>query len=143
MGGLGVRRVRDAPAISARRARLRYLVLAVGTIALGLAVHLGGRGVLPHDVRDVLGDALWAMMMAWWLGALVPMRPVRTRAMLALGICFAVEASQLLRAPWLDALRRTLPGHLVLGSGFDPRDLVAYTLGVLAAVLLERQAAHP
>jgi len=64
-------------------ARLRYLLLAVGTIAAGLAVHLGGRGVLAPAARDVLGDALWAMMMAWWLGALAPMLPPRTRAMLA------------------------------------------------------------
>jgi hypothetical protein len=28
-------------------------------------------------------------------------------------------------------------GHLVLGSGFDPRDLVAYALGVAGAALLE------
>jgi hypothetical protein len=28
-------------------------------------------------------------------------------------------------------------GHLVLGSGFDARDLLAYALGVAAAALLE------
>lgn len=49
-----------------------------------------------------------------------------------------METRQLYHAPALDALRRTTAGHLVLGSGFDPRDLLAYTLGVVAAVLLER-----
>ena len=34
--------------------------------------------------------------------------------------------------------RRTRIGHLVLGSGFDRRDLLAYAAGVLATVLLER-----
>jgi hypothetical protein len=29
-------------------------------------------------------------------------------------------------------------GHLVLGSGFDPRDFTSYAAGVLAAALLER-----
>jgi len=29
-------------------------------------------------------------------------------------------------------------GQLVLGSGFDPRDLLAYATGVVAALLLER-----
>jgi hypothetical protein len=120
------------------RTRLRYAALAVGTIIVGLAVHLGGRGVLAPGVRDMLGDALWAMMMAWWIGALAPAASRRARAAVALGVCFAVEASQLLHTPGLDALRRTLPGHLVLGSGFDARDLLAYALGVLAAVLLER-----
>jgi hypothetical protein len=46
--------------------------------------------------------------------------------------------SQLYHAPALDALRATRAGHLVLGSGFDARDLAAYTAGVAAAVLLER-----
>jgi hypothetical protein len=39
--------------------------------------------------------------------------------------------------PALDAMRRTTAGHLVLGSGYDARDLAAYALGVLLAVSLE------
>ncbi len=42
-----------------------------------------------------------------------------------------------LAAPTLDAWRATTLGHLVLGSGFDPRDLVAYALGVFAGWRLE------
>ena len=34
-------------------------------------------------------------------------------------------------------LRRTVAGRLVLGSGFDPRDLAAYAAGVLVALLGE------
>jgi hypothetical protein len=59
------------------------------------------------------------------------------RAAVALAICFAVEASQLVHTPALDALRATTPGRLVLGSGFDPRDLLAYAGGVLAALALD------
>jgi hypothetical protein len=55
----------------------------------------------------------------------------------ALTICWIVEFSQLVHAPWLDGWRATTLGHLVLGSGFDPRDLVAYGLGVLVGVRLE------
>jgi hypothetical protein len=119
------------------RARLPYVVLAVATIAVGLVVHLRGRA-LPPDVRDVLGDALWAAMVAWWAGAAAPAVRLRWRAAAAVAACYAVELSQLYHAPGLDALRRTTAGHLVLGSGFDPRDLAAYTAGVLAAALLER-----
>jgi hypothetical protein len=77
-------------------------------------------------------------MMAWWVGAVAPRAPLRARAAVALGLCFAVEVSQLYHAPAVDAVRATRAGHLVLGSGFDPRDLVAYTAGVIVAVLLER-----
>ena len=115
--------------------RLRYFGLAIGTIAVGLMVHLGG-SFLPLAFRDALGDALWAMMIVWWIGVAAPRLPLRTRGLAALGICVGVELSQRYHTPLLDALRHTLPGHLVLGSGYDPRDFLAYAAGVIVAVVL-------
>ena len=115
--------------------RLRYLALAFGTIAVGLIVHLYGTQLAPR-LRDVLGDALWAMMIVWWIGVAVPRVTLRTRALAALVVCFVVESSQQFHTPMLDAIRRTVPGHLVLGSGYDPRDFVAYAAGVFAAAFL-------
>lgn len=109
-------------------------------MAAGLAVH--GRGVALSPVaRDVIGDMLWAMMIGWWMGALLPGTHYGWRAAVAFVLCVAVELSQLYHSPALDAFRGTRLGHLVLGSGFDPRDLVAYALGVAGAVLLEASAA--
>jgi hypothetical protein len=120
-------------------ARTRYVALVAGTIVLGLAVHWRGDALSPV-VRDVLGDALWAGMVLWWIAAIAPAIRLPWRAGLALALCFAVEFSQLWRSPVLDALRRTTAGHLVLGSGFDSRDFGAYAAGVLTAVLVERAA---
>ena len=122
-------------------ARLRYIALAVGTMAVGLLVHRRG-GALSPAVRDVLGDALWAAMMTWWIAAAAPAVRLPLRAAAALGFSFAVELSQLYHAPVLDAIRRTTAGHLALGSGFDPRDFAAYAAGVFAAVLLDRRSAR-
>ena len=119
------------------RTRASYVALALGTIALGLGVHWRG-GVLGSTLRDVLGDALWATMVAWWIGALAPAASLRIRATAALAICAGVEVSQLYHSTVVDALRSTTAGSLILGSGFDPRDLVAYALGVLLAVIVER-----
>ncbi len=119
------------------RARLTYVALAVGTIGFGLVVHLRG-GLLGATTRDIVGDALWAAMMVWWVDAIAPAARPHTGALAALAICFGVEFSQLYHAPALDALRATTVGHLALGSGFDPRDLAAYAAGVLAAVCLDR-----
>ena len=119
--------------------RAAFAALAVGTIVLGLTVNQGGGALgLGPVVRDVLGDALWAVMIVWWLGVLAPTMRLTARGGVALAICVAVEVSQLLHTPALDAVRRTLLGRLMLGSGFDARDLVAYAAGVLAAVVLER-----
>lgn len=123
--------------LSLVRSRASFITLAIVTMAVGLAVHFHGR-FLGVVFQDVVGDALWAAMVTWWIAALVPGASLRTRLPVSLAICFAVEVSQRYHAPTLEALRRTTAGHLVLGSGFDPRDFVSYTLGVLVAMLVER-----
>ncbi len=102
----------------------------------GLWVHRGGLALGP-DARDVAGDALWACMMAWIVAAVAPALPMFIRGAIALAISWAVEFSQLVHTPSLDALRATTLGGLVLGSGFDPRDLAAYAGGVILAIALE------
>ncbi len=124
---------------SALRARLPYLALVAATIGVGLAVH-GDRHLLSAAARDVAGDALWAAMVWWGTGLLAPATGRGTRALASVLFCFAVELSQLHHSPGLDALRRTTFGVLVLGSGFDRRDLGAYVLGVTLAALLELAA---
>ena len=119
--------------------RATYLALAAGTIAIGLAVHFRG-DILSPSLRDIIGDALWAAMVVWLTAAAVPALSLPFRAFTALVISYAAEFSQLYHSPAVDALRGTTVGHLALGNGFDPRDLVAYAVGVLAAVLLERAA---
>lgn len=118
------------------RSRLWYLALAIVTIGLGIAVHFRG-SALSTVARDVLGDALWAVMMVFGVSVLAPAAPRMVRGAVALAVCWAVEASQLYRTPSVDALRETVVGRLVLGSGFDSRDLAAYAAGVVAAVLLD------
>lgn len=116
--------------------RTRFAVLALSTILFGLLLQRT-RALLPPMAADVLGDALWAMMIAWLAGTIAPGVPRGRRALGALGFCWMVEASQLYHARLLDAWRATTLGHLALGTDFDPRDLAAYALGVLAAYVLE------
>ena len=88
-------------------------------------------------MRDVLGDALWAAMIYWLISWMRPRVAPLPRAATAVAICFAVELSQLIRAGWLDALRATSAGHLVLGSDFDARDLLAYAAGIAIAAAID------
>ena len=110
-----------------------YVSLAVGTIALGLLLQVF-RHRLPAAFGDILGDALWAAMIFWLVSAAAPEAAVWKRGLVAVVVCWVVEFSQLYQAPRLTAWRETTLGRLTLGSGFDPRDLVAYVLGVLGAV---------
>ena len=119
-----------------RLGRAAYVVLALGMIAAGLALHFPGDR-LPHVARDIAGDALWASMVFWWVSAIAPAARLRNRFTVALLISAGVELAQLYHTPALNSVRSTTIGHLVLGSDFDARDLAAYFAGVLAASLAE------
>lgn len=119
--------------------RLPYVILLLVTLAAGLTIHLHAAG-LSGTARDILGDALWAAMILWLVTLVAPGAGLLQRASAALAICFAVEFSQELKHPVLQAVRGSTLGHLVLGSDFDARDLVAYTAGVGTAALLARTA---
>jgi hypothetical protein len=120
------------------RRRLLYLGLAFATILIGLAVHLFHRSY-PTAAGDIAGDALWAMLVFWLVSAVAPKARLTTRGLVAFAIAVAVECSQLYHAPGLDAVRATLLGHLMLGSGFDPRDILSYAGGVVVAGLIDRR----
>jgi hypothetical protein len=115
------------------------VALAVVTIGVGLVVYRGG-GLVASRARDVLGDALWAAMMVWWISAIWPRARLTMRSGGAYAVCVCVELSQLYHTAALDAARATRVGHLVLGSGFDPRDFLSYGLGVAGAVVLDHAA---
>jgi hypothetical protein len=47
------------------------------------------------------------------------------------------EFSQLYHAPWIDSIRSTFIGHIILGSGFMWFDFAAYAIGIFIGVLCE------
>ncbi|MEM7152666.1 MAG: DUF2809 domain-containing protein [Myxococcota bacterium] len=111
----------------------------------GLVLLLIAVGLLSRRIPGVppsVGDGLWAMMICGLVGFVVPTAHRTKIAITSVGICFAVEFSQRIDVEWLNALRTTLPGRLVLGRGFLWSDLVAYSVGVLvfwlAATLRDR-----
>ena len=108
---------------------MRYGVLAVAVVAAGL-LWRSGFIPLPPVLSKYGGDALWALMVFVGFGFLLPRASTFVVALLALTFSWGVEFSQLYHAPWLDAVRATLPGRLVLGNTFNWPDLPAYALGV-------------
>lgn len=121
------------------RNRFVYLLLAVATIALGLASRRLA-GFLPNFINLGLGDALWAVMVYLFVGAIFNRWAVVRTATVSLAFCYLIEISQLYHAPWIDAIRATRMGGLVLGFGFLWSDMVAYTLGVAAVAIVEQLA---
>ncbi|MBX9579999.1 MAG: DUF2809 domain-containing protein [Gemmataceae bacterium] len=130
-----------------RRSVRRRAAAAAAVVALGLlSRHPAVRPHLSGFVAEYAGDTLWALLVFLLVGIVRPRWPTVRAGAVALGFAFAVEFSQLLHAPWLDALRRTTAGHLVLGDTFIPSDLICYTVGVglgVAAEVVTRARAAP
>jgi Protein of unknown function (DUF2809) len=95
------------------------------------------RGQLPAFFAEYAGDTLWALMLFLLVSTLLAGRPVLVRAAISLALAFLVEISQLYRAPWIDSIRQTTLGGLVLGFGFLWTDLVCYSVGVMIGVIAE------
>ena len=99
----------------------------------------GGKRRHPQDPDHRRpGKDFMALMVFVSFGFLVPRASTFVVALLALTFSWGVEFSQLYHAPWIDAVRATLPGRLLLGNTFNWPDLPAYALGVALGVWVER-----
>ena len=119
-----------------RRSWRLYLFLAALTVAAGLSTRKLRAVISPYWAGN-LGDALWAVLVYLLWGILLPSARPRVVAALAATTATLVELSQLYRAPWIDAIRRTTLGGLVLGYDFVAGDLVCYYAGVALCLLCE------
>jgi Protein of unknown function (DUF2809) len=110
--------------------------MVIAVVAAGL-LWRSGFIPLPQSLSNYGGDALWALMVFLGFGFLFPRASTVAVALLALAFSWGVEFSQLYRAPWIDAIRATVPGKLVLGNTFNGPDLLAYALGIGLGALVE------
>ncbi len=117
--------------------RLPVMVALGGVIGLGLGSSAYD-GLFPNALGKYPGDALWtvAVYLGWKL--VFPAMAPWKLGLMALGQSFGVEFLQLYHAPWLDGIRRNRFGHLLLGSTFNPMDLVAYSVGATVVFLGDR-----
>lgn len=118
------------------RLKIGYGCAVLAAIVLGLgsrvfSVHL------PVWVSEHLGDALWAAMIYYGFRVLLTRHSLWISVVLGFGVSFAIELSQLYQADWINGLRSTVPGALILGHGFLWVDLVRYTAGIAFAYVID------
>jgi hypothetical protein len=123
------------------RPRALYVGLLLMTIAAGLASRRFP-DLQPGWMASYAGDALWAAMVFWLLALVARRAPTMVIGAAALGIAWGVEGSQLIHVPWLDSLRSSRLGALVLGQGFLWSDLVCHAVGVGVAGVIDVRAAR-
>lgn len=117
--------------------RAIYFLCAIAVLTTGLASRRF-RSHLPQFVADYAGDTLWALMLFLLVSTLLANRPILIRAALSLALAFLVEISQLYHAPWIDSIRQSTLGGLVLGFGFLWTDLLCYAGGIAIGAVIER-----
>ncbi|MDF1549074.1 MAG: DUF2809 domain-containing protein [Bacteroidales bacterium] len=105
-----------------RNRKVNFLLIVITTI-IGLAsrkypVFFG------YFLAEYLGDTLWALLIYWIFGWIFKI------VLYALFFSYFIEISQLYHATWIDGIRSTRLGALLLGHGFLWTDIVCYTVGI-------------
>jgi hypothetical protein len=115
------------------KARLIYLALIILTAIVGLV----SRELSPSVVPLFIGDILWGLAVFLLMRFIFIDKTLRLTLALSLIYAYAIEFSQLYKAPWIDSLRQTFFGKVMLGETFYIGDLASYTIGIGLGVLVE------
>lgn len=115
--------------------------LWLSIIVCGLALRRFGLGLgIPAFVVKYGGSLLWAALVFFSVAIAASGLKRPAVASIAAAIAVGVELFRLVHAPWLDAFRLTLAGALLLGRIFSPWNLLAYGIGIVLAMGLDRLA---
>lgn len=113
-----------------KQERMKYLSLTLATIIIGLI----SRRI--DSVPLFVGDGLYAVMMFFIIRTIFIRFSISKVAIISLAITYSIEISQLYQAQWINDIRHTLPGRLILGQGFLWSDLIAYLVGVVLITVI-------
>ncbi|MBI4784696.1 MAG: DUF2809 domain-containing protein [Oscillatoriophycideae cyanobacterium NC_groundwater_1537_Pr4_S-0.65um_50_18] len=109
--------------------RLALLLSLVAIVPLGYWVRFAPLGA--SGLQDALGSVAYEIFWILLGVFLFPLvSPARVAITVGLATC-AIEFLQLWQPPFLQALRATIPGRLVLGNTFSWADFPAYLTGSL------------
>ena len=123
--------------------RMIYSVLFLITIPIGLATRKK-----PEWFYELIakygGDILWTSLFFFLFRIIFPTKKLLTILCYTYAFAVSIEISQLYHANWIDDIRRTFLGKMILGFGFLWSDLICYAIGALLgwvlATLIEKKS---
>lgn len=118
------------------RNRVVYIIVFLMVIILGISSR-SFTDVLPVFVSRHFGDALWASMVYFGCRILFLKQRLLVSVCLSIIFSYSIEFSQLYQADWINGIRSTLLGALILGKGFLGIDLIRYTVGIVISFVLD------
>jgi Protein of unknown function (DUF2809) len=124
------------------RHRLLFLINILAIVPLGYIIRFGH--IFPQFISDAGGSIAYELFWILLVLAISPRANIRTTVISVCLVSCAIEFLQLYQPPWLQAIRATLPGRLVLGTTFSWADFPPYfigsSLGLLWVYYLDRVA---
>jgi hypothetical protein len=117
------------------RKRIIYFLLFIFLTWLALATRHHPQWFHPI-IAEYGGDIIWSGMFLFFLRAFFLKTALWKLALISYGLGVADEASQLYHAPWIESIRRTTTGHLLLGDTFVWSDIICYAIGILLAFII-------
>lgn len=123
--------------IKPQNIRSGYVFAVILIIIFGLASRKFSQ-LLPILVAENAGDALWAMMVYFGFRFLLVRKSLLTAISLSFLFSYGIEFSQLYQTEWINQLRGTVLGALILGKGFLTVDLIRYAMGIMVAAVIDK-----
>jgi hypothetical protein len=115
--------------------------LCLSIIVCGLALRKFGLGLgLPSVLVKYGGSMLWGTMVFFLVAIAAPGQSHRRVALISASLAICVELFRLVHTPWLDDFRLTTWGALLLGRVYSPWNMLAYGVGIMLGMILDRMA---
>ncbi len=122
-------------------ATIRRACLCLSIIVCGLALRKFGLGLgLPSVLVKYGGSMLWGTMVFFLVAIAAPGQPRWRMALISVLLAVCVELFRLVHTPWLDDFRLTTWGALLLGRVYSPWNMLAYGVGIMLGMILDRLA---
>lgn len=118
--------------------RNRYLYFALIVIVMIMGLMSRTVDSVPPFLKTYLPDTLWGLMVFFMIAFIFNKSSPIKITIYSLIFSYCIEISQLYHGEFIDNIRRTTLGGLVLGFGFLWSDLVCYSIGILIGCLIDR-----
>lgn len=117
--------------------KIIYLVLFIFFTWLAIATRTHAGWFHPF-IQEYGGDIIWAGMFLFFLRIFLGRMYLLKLAFICYLLGVSVEFLQLYHAPWIEAIRQTRVGGLMLGFGFLWSDIICYAVGTAIAYCMIR-----
>lgn len=114
--------------------RIIYLLLVFLVMLAGL---ISRQYIFNIEMPVFVGDILWGAMIYVGFRFLIVNKSKNLSLVLALGYSYLTEITQLYQGEWINAIRHTTLGALVLGFNFSFLDIFYYTVGIAIIAFLD------